>query len=156
MPHSLGRKSLPTSHPTLSVSQCGMPCSCVVAAMCWVSTDSMQPYYVQLLIMVAPRRKHQLVAWKHSLSCSGLTGLNVLVQHFLEDLPYPIAPRQTFSGAQYYYRLQISLSVLGGYSGTRLGSISRYNQSGSLPGPSYTGSFSDNTSISQPSRRQKR
>jgi hypothetical protein len=147
---------LPTSHPTLSVSQCGMPRSCVVAAMCWVSTDSMQPYYVQLLILVAPRREHRLVAWMHSPSCSRLTGSNMPVQYFLEDPPYPIAPRQTFSGAQYYYRLQIYLLVLGGYSGTRLGSISHYNQSGSSPGPSYTESFFDNTSISRPSRRQKR
>jgi hypothetical protein len=30
MPHSLGRKNLPTSHPALSVLQCGMPRSCVV------------------------------------------------------------------------------------------------------------------------------
>jgi hypothetical protein len=95
----------------------------------------MQPYYVHLLILVAPRREHQLVVWKHPPSCSKLTSSNVLVQHLLEDPPYPIAPRQTFSGAQHYYRLQIFLSVLGGYSDTRLGSISHYNQSGSSPGP---------------------
>jgi hypothetical protein len=155
MPHSLGRKNLPTSHPALFVSQCGMPCSCIVAAMCWVSTHSMQSYYVQLLILVALRREHRLVAWKHPPSCSELTSSNVLVQHLLEDPPYPIALRQTFSGAQHYYRLQICLSVPGGYLGTRLGSILHYNQSGSSPGPSFTGILSNNTSISRTSPCRK-
>jgi hypothetical protein len=112
MPHLLGRKNLPTSHPALSVSQCGMPRSCVVAAMCWVSTDSMQPYYVQLLILVALRREHRLVAWKHPPSCSELTGSNLLVQHLLEDPPYPIAPRQTFSGTHDLGRSYIITKVV--------------------------------------------
>jgi hypothetical protein len=155
MPHLLGRKNFPTFHPALSISQCGMPYLYVVAAMCWVSTNLMQPYYVRLLILVALRREHRLVAWKHPPSCSELTGSNVLVQHLLEDPPYPIALRQTFSRAQHYYRLQICLSVLEGYSGTRLGSILHYNQSSSSPGPSYTGILSDNTSISRTSPRRK-
>jgi hypothetical protein len=121
MAHSLGRFFLSTSHLALSVSQCGMPRSCVVAAMYWVSTDSMQPYYVHLLILVAPRREHRLVAWKHPPRCSELTGSNVLVQHLLEDPPYPIAPWQTFSGAQHYYRSKISLSVRGDFRAHDLG-----------------------------------
>src|SRR5665811_1722563 len=138
MPRSLHRKNLPTSHPALSVSQCGMPRSFVVAAMHWVFQDSMQPYYVHLWIPVAPRREHRLVVWKHPRSCSELIGLNMLVQHLLEDPRYPVAPQQTFLGAQYYYRLQICLSSPGGYLGTLLWELLHCNRSASSPMPSYT------------------
>jgi hypothetical protein len=59
----------------------------------------MQPYYVQLLILVALRREHRLVVWKHPPSCSELTGSNVLVQHLLEDPHVPHSSKADILGS---------------------------------------------------------